>query len=370
MIHKTTNDFKSIVLHETPLIDVRAPVEYEKGAFPNAVNLPIMDNDERHEIGIKYKEAGNEEATKLGYRLISGENKARKIDAWTAFIHDNPKTLLYCFRGGQRSEIAQEWMQEATKKPILRLEGGYKAFRNYLLNELEQEIYPYQAIRLGGYTGSGKTILLKDIENSIDLEGLAHHRGSSFGGQITPQPAQIDFENNLAYDIIRTRDKGFKHLIFEDEGKSVGRCSIPKVFFGFMHSGDLIVLEVPFERRVDITYDEYVASDQQNYIDTYGEDDGLRLWYEYVTGSIKRIQRRLGGALCQKMIALVDDGMISQRKTGNLEKHKLWVASLLQDYYDPMYTYQMSNNSNKIIFKGNEKAVLEYIDYLNKSTDN
>lgn len=367
MNQETTNDFKSIVLNGTPLIDVRAPIEYEKGAFPNAVNLPIMDNDERHEIGIKYKEKGNEEATKLGYNLISGENKVGKIRAWVNFINENPKAMLYCFRGGQRSSIAQQWIQESTGNPILRLEGGYKGFRNYLIDELEQENYPYSALRLGGYTGGGKTILLKDIENSIDLEGLAHHRGSSFGRQIIPQPSQIDFENNLAYDIIQIRSRGFKYLVFEDEGKNVGRCRLPKTFFDYMHGSDLIVLDVPFQRRVDITYDEYVVSDQQNYIDYYGIDQGLNLWYEYVTSSIERIKRRLGGALCQELISMVDDGVSEQNNNGNLDKHKLWVAKLLKDYYDPMYRYQMDNNNSKMIFKGNENEVLRFIEHLEKS---
>lgn len=364
MKQNTTSDFKGIVLNETPLIDVRAPIEYEKGSFRNAVNLPIMDDEERHQVGIKYKELGNIEATKLGHELVSGENKQAKIDAWTAFIKDNPDTLLYCFRGGQRSGIAQEWLQDATGKQILRLEGGFKAFRNYLIDELEQDVYPYKALRLGGYTGSGKTILLEDIENSVDLEGLANHRGSSFGRQIIPQPTQINFENNLAYDIIQVRSKGFKHLVFEDEGKNVGRCRIPKTFFDFMHGSDLIVLDVPFERRVDITHDEYVLSDQQGYMSHYGPEEGLNLWYEYVTGSIQRIKKRLGGALCTEIIGLVDDAMSIQEANGDLTAHKLWVARLLKDYYDPMYSYQMSNNDEKMIFKGDESEVLEYIKSL------
>jgi tRNA 2-selenouridine synthase len=363
---QTTTDFKSIVLNETPLIDVRAPIEFEKGAFRNATNLPIMDNDQRHEIGIKYKEKGNEQATELGYNLISGENKESKINAWVDFIDKTPEAMLYCFRGGQRSSIAQEWIQQATGKPILRLEGGYKAFRNYLIDELEQKSYPYKALRLGGYTGSGKTILLNDIENAVDLEGLAHHRGSSFGRQIAPQPSQIDFENNLSYDIIQTRNKGFKHLIFEDEGRNVGRCNLPKTFFDYMRSGGLIVLDVPFEKRVDITHFEYVTSDQQNYLDYYGQNEGLKLWHEYVTSSIERIKRRLGGEQSLKIINMVNEAMVDQNKSGNPDKHKRWVASLLADYYDPMYSYQMGKNDNNIIFKGDENAVLEYIKDLEK----
>ena len=197
MKYPVINDFKKIVLENLPLIDVRAPIEYEKGAFLNSFNLPILDNEERHIIGICYKEKGNEEATKLGYKLVSGKVKEDRLNSWIEFIKSNPSTMLYCFRGGSRSRIAQEWITDALGKEIYRLEGGYKAFRNYLISSLSIENQNYKPIVLTGFTGSGKTIVLKEIENSIDLEGIANHRGSSFGAHANPQPTQINFENNL-----------------------------------------------------------------------------------------------------------------------------------------------------------------------------
>ncbi|MBN2221475.1 MAG: tRNA 2-selenouridine(34) synthase MnmH, partial [Vallitaleaceae bacterium] len=175
---KTTNNFRAIVLNETPLIDVRAPIEFQKGAFPNAFNLPIMDDFERKEVGTTYKQEGNEAAVSLGYQLVSGDNREAKVRAWVAFLKEHPNALIYCFRGGQRSRISQEWTSEALGHPVDRLEGGYKAFRNYLLNQLitptEQS---YTPIRLSGCTGSGKTPLLKSLPHHIDLEGIANHRG-------------------------------------------------------------------------------------------------------------------------------------------------------------------------------------------------
>jgi tRNA 2-selenouridine synthase len=205
-----SDDFRSIVLNETPLIDVRAPVEFAKGAFPHAVNLPLMDDEERRLVGITYKERGNAEAVKLGHTLVSGEVKAARIKAWNDFIDTHPDAKLYCFRGGQRSQISQEWIAQSGRE-IVRLKGGYKAFRNYLMEETERSITRFNPLVLGGRTGSGKTILLHQLENAIDLEGLANHRGSSFGRTLVPQPSQIDFENALAYALIQKLEAGYAH---------------------------------------------------------------------------------------------------------------------------------------------------------------
>ena len=209
------NNFRDIVLGNIPLIDVRAPIEFEKGAFPHAINLAIMNDKERHLVGTAYKKSGNEAATKLGYSLVSGTIKEERMKAWKDAIQANPNALLYCFRGGSRSQISQEWLDESGIN-IIRLKGGYKAFRNYLLAEIEKAPQQFKPTIIGGRTGSGKTILLKKIQNSIDLEGLANHRGSAFGRKITPQPAQIDFENALAYELIQKVDQGFNKLVFED----------------------------------------------------------------------------------------------------------------------------------------------------------
>ncbi|MGG7057320.1 hypothetical protein ACQPUZ_03405 [Clostridium tertium] len=110
-------------MNNTPLIDVRAPIEYGKGAFINSINIPILNNEERHIIGICYKEKGNEEATKLGYKIVSGSIKEQRITAWINYIKSNENAMLYCFRGGSRSRIAQECIIESLKKDILRLGG-------------------------------------------------------------------------------------------------------------------------------------------------------------------------------------------------------------------------------------------------------
>ena len=278
MSEKTYNDFKHIALNDTPMIDVRAPIEFEKGAFINATNVPIMDDEQRHLVGICYKENGNEAATKLGHTLVSGDIEKKCIDDWKAIIDKNRETLIYCFRGGARSQISQAWIKESTGENILRLEGGYKAFRNYLIDALDPDNLKSTPIRLGGCTGSGKTILLGRLNNAVDLEGIANHRGSSFGVKVTPQPTQINFENNLAYAIIKHVEKKFKYMILEDEGRNVGSNFLPKPLAQHFSKSDLVILETDIDERADITRVEYVNESQEIYKRLYGDVKGFIAW--------------------------------------------------------------------------------------------
>lgn len=356
----TCNDFEKIVLKEIPLIDVRAPIEFEKGAFINAVNLPLMNDKERHLVGICYKEKGNEEAVKLGHKLVSGEIREARIDAWINHLEKHQESRIYCFRGGLRSQIAQQWVVEATGKEVQRLEGGYKAFRNYLTSQLEPEQIISRPILLGGYTGSGKTILLNKLPNAIDLEGIANHRGSSFGKQVTPQPTQINFENNLAYKIIQHRYNDYHYMVLEDEGSHIGRCYLPKKLSAFFNIGDLVIVKVPFEERVQITLDEYVCQSQKIFVETYTAESGLVLWADYIRESLSKIKKRLGGDFFKQLIDLFEQAYKEQINTGSSSLHEKWIEKLLQDYYDPMYKHQLQNKANIIIFEGNTTEVLAY----------
>ncbi len=359
-----TSDFKSIVLNDNPLIDVRAPIEYEKGAFPNSINIPILSNEERHIIGICYKEKGNEEATKLGYSLVSGKIKEDRLNSWTSFIKSNPSAIIYCFRGGSRSRIAQEWVNEELHMSTPRILGGYKSFRNYLLASLLGENQNYTPIVLTGYTGSGKTKLLKELENSIDLEGIANHRGSSFGAHVNPQPTQINFENNLAYELIKKQNKGYKHLIFEDEGKNIGKNFIPQDFFNYFHSGDIVLLSSTLEERIENTLKEYVTEAQEEYTKIYGYENGLKEWFDYIYSSMERLKRRLGGDKFKKVIDSLRLAYNNQLSTGNIDYHKYWIELFLRDYYDPLYKYSLEIVKDKILFEGNYKDVKEYLNNL------
>ena len=355
-----TNNFHDIVLNNTPLLDVRAPIEYEKGAFLNTTNIPIMTNDERHLIGIRYKERGNEEAVKLGAELIDGKPRAERTQAWLEFFKANPEGYLYCFRGGQRSQITQEWLAEAGLV-VPRLEGGYKAFRNYLIKQSEKITKEQNFIILGGRTGSGKTILLNKLENSIDLEGLANHRGSSFGRFVTPQPTPINFENNLAYELIKKEHKGYRYIVVEDESRNIGANSIPKtVFENYREGAKRVILETPIDERVEITYDEYVTQALKSYEEHYGKEQALEAWFKDVHSALERIQKRLGLEIYKQINELFE----TAHKNSNPQEHKVWIKLLMQKYYDPMYDYQIAKNSSPIAFKGNESEVLEFLHSL------
>ncbi|HEY9062802.1 MAG TPA: tRNA 2-selenouridine(34) synthase MnmH [Pseudobacteroides sp.] len=364
MMTHTYNDYEKIVLNKTPLIDVRAPIEFIKGAFLNAVNLPLMNDEERRLVGICYKEKGSDEAIRLGHKLVSGKTRLERIEAWASHLEKYPDSLVYCFRGGLRSTISQQWIIEETGKEILRLNGGYKAFRNYLINALipSQHTIP---VLLGGFTGSGKTHMLKNLRNSIDLEGLAKHRGSSFGRYINPQPTQIDFENNLAYDLIRHRHKGHNHLIVEDEGVNIGRCIIPKQLFLYFKTGNLILIDLPFEERLLNTVDEYVFLSQAEYVKVFGQEQGLLKWAEYIEDGINRIKKRLGGDLFKRVTVSFDLALNKQQLTCDCSLHSNWIEILLKEYYDPMYRYQIETTGNKIMFRGSTKEVLEFLKAIN-----
>ena len=354
-----TDDFRSIVLENRPLIDVRAPVEFEKGAFPGAVNLPLMSDEERRLVGIRYKEKGNAEAVALGKELV-GPLKTERVRAWAGFVEANPDAYLYCFRGGQRSQIAQAWLKEAGIE-IPRLKGGYKAFRNFLTEESERISAEADTLIIGGRTGSGKTLLIHRLDNAVDLEGLANHRGSSFGRRITPQPSQIDFEDRLAYALIRHEAAGHRHLVIEHESHNVGRVYIPKPVYDHFLEGELIVLVTPLEERTEITFDEYVTHALSEYREAFGEEAGDRQWFEDANAGIDRIRKRLGHERYTQIKQLFATAFATQLRTGDTAGHRGWIRMLLRDYYDPMYDYQLQKSTLPVLFQGSADEIHAFI---------
>ena len=346
------NNFKEIVIKDIPLIDVRAPIEFKKGAFKNAINLPLMNNKERELVGIRYKNNGNEAALKLGYKLVSNSIKKSRVDAWINFIKQNPNAVMYCFRGGQRSEISQKWLEEVGIK-IPRINGGYKAFRTYLIDILDNANTLFKPIRVAGKTGSGKTTLLKEFNNFIDLEGLANHRGSAFGSFILPQPTQINFENNLAYEVIK-KSQTFKTILFEDESRHIGKNYIPNNFFNFLSKSKIVLLEIDINSRIENIFNDYIVNEISSYQNFY-KDNGLKLWQDKMLKDFMNIQKKLGYENYKKIIEIFNNAK------DNINLHKEWIELLLVQYYDPMYNYQLRNKESSILFKGNQKELLEFL---------
>ena len=151
-------DYRDIFLNDRPMMDARAPVEFNKGAFPGVINLPLMNDHERQRVGTCYKQHGQQAAIVLGHQLVSGAVKAERIQAWADFAQAHPDGLLYCFRGGLRSQIVQQWLKDEAGIDYPRVGGGYKAMRTFLLDTLDQAVTQCDFVLLGGMTGTGKKI--------------------------------------------------------------------------------------------------------------------------------------------------------------------------------------------------------------------
>ncbi len=356
-----TDDYLSLFLAQTPLLDVRAPVEFQQGAFPLAENFPLINDQERAAIGLRYKEQGQYAAIALGHRLVQGDTKEQRVKHWQEFFRQHPQAVLYCFRGGMRSKISQQWIYEHTGIIYPRIKGGYKAMRRFLLDALETSSQAINPVVLGGRTGCGKTLFLKRLQQQVDLEGIFHHRGSVFGKHVTAQPSQIDIENKLSIELLQHISKQQLNLLFEDEGTNIGSRAIPDVVFAKMKQAPLILLETSTEQRIDITFQEYIIEALAEHRLHYGEEQGFNIWSQQLITCIDKIQRRLGGVRHKQLQQLLDDAINIQKSTGNNEHHKAWIKTLLVDYYDPMYDYQLSKKLDRVVFKGSADEVQLYL---------
>ncbi len=350
------DNFKAIVLDELPIVDVRAPIEFAKGHAPNAVNLPLIDDEERDRIGKTYKKCGQDEAVALGLKLVADEKKTLRIAAWRDYIEKNPTAILSCFRGGMRSAIAQQWLYETANVKVPRIAGGYKAMRQFLLDQLTEAAFDMPLILVAGHTGAGKTKVIKALNNAIDLEGLAVHRGSSFGNYATPQPTQVNFENQLAKALLQLKQSGQSALVIEKEGRNIGRNRLPEGLYNKMASAQIVVVESTLDERIENTWQDYVIDDLEKYAAVYG-DAGRDAWAEHLRDSMLRLKKRLGAERMSIALKHLDDALA----TDDLAAHKAWIGYLLENYYDPMYSYQRDNWQQKIVFSGRRDKVIEYL---------
>ncbi|WPE15782.1 tRNA 2-selenouridine(34) synthase MnmH [Candidatus Thioglobus autotrophicus] len=351
-------DFYSLVVNNTPMFDTRAPIEFAQGAFPHTHSLPLMSDKERELVGTCYKNKGQDKAIELGHELVQGQSKQAKIDAWVDFIQKHPNGALYCFRGGLRSQITQQWIYKASGVDYPRLKGGYKALRRYLIDETERIMAHITPIVIGGQTGCGKTLLLDHIQQMIDLEGLANHRGSAFGNTTTAQPTQIAFENELAIELIKKQNH--THLVFEDEGANVGTVHIPDCIKNKTSQADLILLNATTDERIQVSMDAYVTNMYQNFMHQ-DQQNGFNNFANYWLKSLEKIQKRLGLERYKIMKNQVESALTMHQNTNTFEGFLPVVESLLVDYYDPMYNYQIQKKLDRVAFKGSASEVIEYL---------
>ena len=355
--HLDSDDYRQLLVSDTPLLDTRAPLEFARGAFPKAVNLPLMTDAERHQVGIRYQQAGQQSALELGNSLVAGERKQQRLSAWMEFAGKNPGGYLYCFRGGLRSEIVQAWLREAGVD-YPRVLGGYKAMRRFLLEELPQSLTKSRLILISGKAGAGKTRVISALQEAVDLEGLARHRGSAFGGLLRDQPTQIDFENALSIALLKRTAAGRRTLFVEDEGHLIGRLSLPGELRRCMHNAPMLVIEEELRKRVEVVIEDYVIDLGGRFAKTYAGDGPAQHENTLRRGLIK-LRKRLGGLLYQQLEEKLADAFQQQRVSGDLSGHRQWIEPLLLQYYDPMYEYQLRQRTGNLLGRGKRAAIME-----------
>jgi tRNA 2-selenouridine synthase len=325
------------------LLDVRSPGEYHHAHMRGAVSLPLFTDAERAVVGTAYKQQSRQEAIKIGLDYF-GPKMRRMVEEVEALFQsrfqnnelraneeiktqESKVVCLYCWRGGMRS-AAVAWLLSLYGYRVVVLQGGYKQFRQWVLEKLS---HPYQLKLLGGYTGSGKTGLLHELERGgetiIDLEALAVHKGSAFGNiGLPPQPSQEQFENMLAVALhtktVAQKDSAnfFKNpcsIWIEDESQRIGTINIPGPFWSTMRNAPLYFLDIPFEERLQHLLTEYGTLDKGRMID-----------------AIQRIAKRLGPLETKNAIQFLEEGQVAES------------FRILLQYYDKQYRKGLHNREN------------------------
>jgi len=319
------------------IIDVRSPAEFEQAHIPNAFSLPLFNNDERAIIGTTYKKQSREEAIKLGLPLF-GYKMLGMIETVENWIKDKqpnnpsykPTIYVHCWRGGMRS-AAIAWLLDLYGYKVIQLTGGYKAYRNWVLAQYNLS-YPLKV--LGGFTGSGKTEILHELKKRnhrvIDLEGLAHHKGSAFGaiGQAV-QPSQEMFENILAHALLEAKMSN-ETIWIEDESQRIGTVMIPTPLFHLLRNSACYFLTIPFEERLKFIVEGYGKFDKKSLME-----------------ATQRIEKRLGGLETKNAVTYILEGQYKE------------AFAILLKYYDKWYEKNAKNQSLpkvKIIPVNSEKV--------------
>jgi tRNA 2-selenouridine synthase len=316
------------------IIDVRSPKEFSQGHIPGAYNLPLFSNEERALVGTCYKQKGKEPAIKIGLEIVGPKMASFIEDAQK--ISPNKQILVHCWRGGMRSS-SMAWLLELTGFDVSILKGGYKAYRNFALAIFNED---YKLKILGGKTGSGKTQLLHQMNKLgiqiIDLEAIAHHKGSAFGkiGH-DAQPTSEQFENNLAMALQTLNAK--KKIWLEDESKGIGKCFIPMNFWQKMRLAPLFVVSINDEKRIE------------NLLKDYGNANK-----EELAEPIKNLEKRLGNEKMKEALKNLEEGDLKA------------VTKIMLYYYDKTYDYALTQketkNINLIDCRGlNENQIIEKI---------
>lgn len=295
----------------SPIIDVRSPAEFGKGHIPGAFNIPLFTDEERARVGTLYKQEGRDRAVLEGLRYV-GPRLAQMVEQAQALAQGDV-IAVHCWRGGERSRSVAWLLEKAGIPSVLLLKGGYKQFRKHVLSSFGTG---HHFLVIGGYTGSGKTEILALLERSgeqvLDLEGIANHRGSAFGGCGMPEQPGTEHFENLLWSALRDMDRA-KAIWIEDESQMIGRVKIPDELYRTMRSSRLFFLDIPVDVRAARLVREYGSFERRD-----------------LTASIERIAKRAGP---QRTVAA-----LTALSAGDLME----VALLMLEYYDKTYLHGLS----------------------------
>jgi len=303
--------------NEIKLIDVRSPSEYLQGHISGAINIPVFSDEERAIVGTIYKKQGPDIAILKGLEFAGA--KMAELAKQAKKIAQNKQLIIHCWRGGMRSS-SMAWLFEIVGIKTFVLKGGYKSYRSFIRQSFEKEI---TLLILSGFTGCGKTDVLTNImklgEQVIDLENIAHHKGSAFGsyGQLE-QPTNEQFENDL-YEKWRNINST-KPLWLEDESQFIGKVEIPKALFHKIKSANVIKMDIPKQLRIKRLSQEYALFDA-----------------DLLKRGVLAIQKRLGGLNTQIAIEEIENK--------NFDK----AIDLVLTYYDKSYNYGLQNRLQSTI---------------------
>jgi tRNA 2-selenouridine synthase len=334
------------------VLDVRAPVEVQRCGIPGALALPILSDEERAAVGTCYRTMGQRAAIALGVELTAPHRDAR-IGAWRdAAVASDLPVAFACWRGGQRSGIAMQWLGDAG---VPRVQGGTKALRRYLMGSLESQFESTRSLVISGLTGCGKTDLLHELVKvlpqdvlALDLEGLANHRGSAFGGFPAGQPSQQTFENELAATVHLSAPRV---TLLEDEARYVGRLEVPDYIYTATKQSPVVMLEATqAERRVRIA---------REYVFEPTELSSRAMVREDLEVNLNKLAKRLGGlrmAECLEALHFADH----DERWSSIDAHTPWIDILLLHYYDKFYDRAMTRLARPIAFRGSAEEVLAW----------
>ncbi|MAI78551.1 MAG: tRNA 2-selenouridine(34) synthase MnmH [Deltaproteobacteria bacterium] len=336
------------------IIDVRAPVEIQRSGIPGALSFPILNDEERAAVGACYHSNGQAAAVALGVELTAPHREAR-VARWREAADSSERpTVFACWRGGKRSGIATQWLEDSR---VSRVHGGTKAMRRYLMASLESHVARTETQVISGLTGCGKTELLHKLAKTLpqdilalDLEGLANHRGSAFGGFAEGQPAQQTFENSLAATVHLAAPR---ITLLEDEARYVGRVEVPGYLHDKIQKSPIILLEATQAERMDRIIHEYVLEPT-----AHSSRPQVRQELEI---NLKKLAKRLGGAQlreCLKALDFADD----EERWFSPESHTPWVEILLKTYYDKLYNRAVERMTRPILFQGSADEIIAWFE--------